>query len=65
LTIDVRLLDELAPDPLHVLVALDHFGIIIIWAGEGDVVLGRELACGSDLLERELVAGHVSAETTV
>ncbi len=52
-----RLLDEICPDPFHMLVRLDHLGIVIAGSREWDIVLCSHLAGDRNLIESELVAG--------
>jgi hypothetical protein len=56
-----RLLDELRADSLHVLVTLDHLGVVVGGSREWDVVLRRKLPSRCDLLERDLIAVTESA----
>lgn len=41
----LRLFNELGAYTFHVLVRLDHLGVVVGWAGEGNVVLCTQGAC--------------------
>ena len=47
---DLRFINELGPDSLHVLIRLDHLCVIIVRSSEWDVILGGHLSTDSNLV---------------
>lgn len=55
-----RLVHELGPDSLHVLVGFDHLGIVVGRSCKEDIVLCGEFTRDGDLIKCDLVAVFIS-----